>query len=388
MTTHFINGKIINQQNTELSYTRFMSVKDSADVCFTWNVSRSEIGRYNVSEIGEQIRLWITEGEHLFMKAYNNKTFNIHGKDWYACVLQKFTGADAKEMDEDDNPTDTFSMLMCSTWVNGYTYYFETEAMRDWCCDCINNRKFENRFVFVETIECCLCRKPCENKYGNNPYPLSAGGKCCNKCNGEVISARMKGVVRCEDLKDDEDKADLLMKCKKITEHKIQQKCIEYVGYHFTLNEDITLAIYTLVNICFKYLGERLERHIRVRTITDPEAITLTIDAIINTEFGSVLMPTLSAFKTAEEAKRLRIAEELAKEVGSVSSDENTVEARKEQKKTDEKSRTKGANKAQSDKKKQREEYARQVMEAEKALKAQEARNKQKAQQKKQQSKK
>jgi len=388
MTTHFINGKIIARPDTELSYARFMSVKDSADVCFTWNVALSEIGRYNVSEIGKQIRLWINEREHLFMKAYNNKTFNIHGKDWYACVLQKFTGEDAEEMDEDDNPTDTFSMLMCSTWVSGYTYYFETEAMRDWCCDCINNRQFENRFVFVETIECCLCKNPCENKYGNNPYPLSAGGKCCNKCNGDVISARMKGVVRCEDLKDDEDKKDLLMKCKKMVEQKIMLKCYAYIGYDFKCDDNLDRGITTLINICFKYLGERLERHIRVRTITDPEAITLTIDAIINPEFVSIVVPLLSAFKTAQEAERLRIAEELAKEVGSVSSDENIVEARKEQKKTDEKSRTKGANKAQNDKKKQREEYVRQVMEAEKALKAKEARDKQKTQQKKQQSKK
>lgn len=45
---------------------------------------------------------------------------------------------------------------------------------------------------------CCLCGTECEDKWGNNPWPLSdpEGGdneRCCNVCNQDiVIPARIK----------------------------------------------------------------------------------------------------------------------------------------------------------------------------------------------------
>lgn len=41
-----------------------------------------------------------------------------------------------------------------------------------------------------EKLICCICGKECENKYGNNPYPLSENGKCCNTCNIKVLQCR------------------------------------------------------------------------------------------------------------------------------------------------------------------------------------------------------
>lgn len=304
MPIHYSNGKIITQQNTDESYTRFMCVKDCADVCFTWNVAHSEVGRYNISEISDQIKAWINT-DHLQMKAYNNKKFNIKGRDWYACVLQKFTGKteldedgeEQDEMDEDSNPTDAFSMTMCNTWVNGWTYYFETEAMRDWCAECVNTRTFTRRFVFVETPECCLCKLPCETQWGHSAQPV-AHGVCCSKCNRSVVlSAR---------------------------------------------------------------LAERRDT---------PQAPTPKVE-------------------TEEERNiRLQLVAELEKTATPIVICDATIEVEKV-KKIQEKSRTKDANKAQNDKKRQRAEYEKQIVEAEKARKQKEIQKKQYQQQQKAKAKK
>jgi hypothetical protein len=37
---------------------------------------------------------------------------------------------------------------------------------------------------------CCLCGGVCE-RIGNNPYPLSQSGRCCDACNEVVIEARI-----------------------------------------------------------------------------------------------------------------------------------------------------------------------------------------------------
>ena len=42
--------------------------------------------------------------------------------------------------------------------------------------------------------ECVICGDTCECEYGNNPAPVKDEGKCCNKCNANVvIPARMMG---------------------------------------------------------------------------------------------------------------------------------------------------------------------------------------------------
>tara|TARA_R110002012_G_scaffold305446_3_gene509611 strand:- start:171 stop:452 length:282 start_codon:yes stop_codon:yes gene_type:complete len=38
--------------------------------------------------------------------------------------------------------------------------------------------------------QCALCDKRCENKWGNNGYPLTEG-KICNACNDRVIHNRI-----------------------------------------------------------------------------------------------------------------------------------------------------------------------------------------------------
>jgi hypothetical protein len=46
--------------------------------------------------------------------------------------------------------------------------------------------------AYVPNPICVLCKKNCENKYGNNPDPVATEGLCCDRCNlNKVIPARI-----------------------------------------------------------------------------------------------------------------------------------------------------------------------------------------------------
>lgn len=42
-----------------------------------------------------------------------------------------------------------------------------------------------------EIHTCCLCGCLFDG-FGNNPYPLSEEGRCCDECNDKVIQARIE----------------------------------------------------------------------------------------------------------------------------------------------------------------------------------------------------
>ena len=47
-------------------------------------------------------------------------------------------------------------------------------------------------------MNCCFCKEPIIFAYwGNNPFPISKKGKCCNDCNEAVIFVRM-GIIPLE----------------------------------------------------------------------------------------------------------------------------------------------------------------------------------------------
>jgi hypothetical protein len=43
---------------------------------------------------------------------------------------------------------------------------------------------------------CVLCFANCECPFGNNPFPLSKEGRCCNRCNEDVVMERMKSIFK------------------------------------------------------------------------------------------------------------------------------------------------------------------------------------------------
>ena len=40
---------------------------------------------------------------------------------------------------------------------------------------------------------CCICGEELKD-FGNDPYPISDEGRCCDKCNDKVIVARIKAL--------------------------------------------------------------------------------------------------------------------------------------------------------------------------------------------------
>lgn len=40
-------------------------------------------------------------------------------------------------------------------------------------------------------FECVLCNEQTHG-YGNNPYPLADDGRCCDKCNIDVVHKRIE----------------------------------------------------------------------------------------------------------------------------------------------------------------------------------------------------
>lgn len=58
--------------------------------------------------------------------------------------------------------------------------------------------------------DCCLCSGMYE-MYGNNPEPLAEEGRCCNKCNVDVIKLRVEeGMVEFDEEIVEEEKAELI----------------------------------------------------------------------------------------------------------------------------------------------------------------------------------
>jgi len=306
MTTHYIGGNHITREQVEKNLDSVLPTLSPTDICFTWNTQVKALNVFDINEMNDQVKLWIsanlkTEHKKLFqMKDYNNKTKTIRGREYYACVLQKFTGrteldedgVEQDEMDEDDNPTDAFALMCGEEWVSGYTYYFTIKNMRDWCALTINTKSMETmtmkNIVELSHPMCCLCNSRCENKWGHNALPL-ASGICCGKCNFKrVIPARV------ELMREETDE----------------------------------------------------ERNQRLQIVAELEATAV---------------PIIVCDATIEIVKV---------------------------KKVQEKSRTKDANKAQNDKKRQREEYERQVVEAEALKKRKDAEKKQYQQQQKAKAKK
>ena len=68
--------------------------------------------------------------------------------------------------------------------VNGVKY---ADAIEE-----VNNivKHIETSINMVLNEVCCMCGEELKD-FGNNPYPISDEGRCCDKCNDKVIEARI-----------------------------------------------------------------------------------------------------------------------------------------------------------------------------------------------------
>jgi hypothetical protein len=56
---------------------------------------------------------------------------------------------------------------------------------------------------------CCFCGNECEDKHGNNPFPSTVSGRCCDNCNASVVlPARFNGLFKSLAKKMEEDEAE------------------------------------------------------------------------------------------------------------------------------------------------------------------------------------
>lgn len=101
---------------------------------------------------------------------------------------------------------------------------------------------------------CCLCGSPIKGE-GNNPYPLNStpGARCCDKCNLDVINARIKMIKSSSDLPFCEGYVAPEKKLKKkvfnnrrgTVEHASNEKRLEREAYYrnlLSLDEDFEIT--------------------------------------------------------------------------------------------------------------------------------------------------
>ena len=97
----------------------------------------------------------------------------------------------------------------------------------------------------MEKYTCCLCGKEFEG-FGNNPYPLSEEGRCCNMCNDEVICARLNAISPKQLVEDEEFTNNLLQNLENAEESEILSVITMILHFYIekynkNLNDTITL---------------------------------------------------------------------------------------------------------------------------------------------------
>jgi hypothetical protein len=216
---------------------------DKGDIGFSWIQHLSNFSLYNWKEIVPQVREW----RKINVKAleYNNKEYEIDGRKWYVLIAQPYKDGEMEECG-----MCPVSALLFGTMVNGYTYAFAKERDRDVAFAMLipeSETLFESLEISMAEIEtkskkplvCVLCKKPCENEFGNSAYPLvkyNCTDRCCDECNHRVMQARFEGVFRCEDIETDEDRKRVLDQCHQITTHSVNT-CFNFKPKVKTPNE-------------------------------------------------------------------------------------------------------------------------------------------------------
>jgi hypothetical protein len=400
------------------------------DIGFSWIQHAKTFSLYNIQEIIPQVKEWRRIGVKSF--EYNNKEFVVEGRKWYVLIVQPYKDGVMEECG-----MCPVSMLLFGTWVNGYTYAFEEESKRDLIFRLMNDEDETGLKSLDATCDflrgqaqeearkpiCCLCKKECENEFGNNPYPLVPDGRsarCCGDCNRkEVITARIEGIFRCEEVIDDEErKEEILTKCKTIVCSQYQEIIAEGVRLLETKTpndllgdllrsqfkdypdiKSIAEKVETLkdrldfhreggIGKVMEYVSQRLGRHLNVRSLSSPKEVCSTTRIAVYQEFsaGAVGEEILKAtkelqldFQQATDTIRKNIENELFA-TRLVVEEKVEVKTKEELKKET----TRKANKAKNQKEKERLEYEAKVAEASKFLAEQEKKKKQQAIAKKQ----
>ena len=414
----------ITREQVETEYSQNQRLKNPTDIGFTWVEAKGKVGVFNYPELKEQVEMWIKDPQTKCYDYNNRKVETPDGKEWWVLVLQ--ICLPNGELDEPKNPMGSMSLMLFGVMVAGYTYAFENETLRDWVFEAVSQRKpmpprlygkagkevYERTQSLKPNPSCCLCGEICDCPYGNNPFPLATDGVCCSACNSsKVIPARMKGIISTKILKDDAEarerfQDDCMVRVRKqMTEYEKQvwletelaepNPVIAYTTLHTNLpynsamteiaerfkrvKEEVETYRISTLEKCDKYVGERIGRHIRCRSITSVEDICLTTSTLIaHTHYEVAFLlcksvEVLKEFYAEEDAERKRIAERLAEEATPSETSSTSRSSADE-----EKERTRRANKAKQSKAQQRAEQERREWECAKIRAEQERKEKEK----------
>ena len=182
----------VDRNTLARQYLSMLQVKEKTDIAWTFNQARKEITRLNIEELHSQMKnVWrpMAKQGKLKILSYNNlEKTTFDGKEWYIMVVQPYKDG---KIDGDRCSMDVSGLLLMQDcfMVSGFIYAF---------------RKKENRDDIANWVMrglgdiCSICDKEYEG-YGHNPYPVTAVGRCCDRCNGaSVIPARILQASRGE----------------------------------------------------------------------------------------------------------------------------------------------------------------------------------------------
>ncbi len=67
----------------------------------------------------------------------------------------------------------------------------------------VNENVSEKEQVVNKKVKCCLCGKEIEDWQTNNPFPISANGRCCSDCNSKIVIPLRLRLMRFDTKKED-----------------------------------------------------------------------------------------------------------------------------------------------------------------------------------------
>lgn len=270
-------------------------------------------------------------------------------------------------------------------------------------CHCAWTAEFEKQKT---QNRCDLCDDGYyEKNRGHSASPISENKICCDSCNQNVIvpariqkQKTMSWIERV--VKDIELKRQTSLPAFEEPLYEEAEDALKYISnedyeYQVKIANEMEDERQSLVQLTYKRFRFRkdLEDLLPDAEKIQNKKIIEEMVEFININMYERLLEMLNEsfrdFNRQIRAKQKEVEERILQEVLKNPIVEVEVVVNKSQiKLVEKKTQTKDANKARDAKKKQREDFARQVAEAEKALKAKEARDRQKAQAKKQQAKK
>ena len=111
-----------------------VSNKHENECVVTFVAHQHSMAVLTYSLMRDQIIQWRHRQADIRVLRANNRTTTLNGKNWYSFVIQPHVNG--KNVAE----TDRLALFVVGMMVNGFTYMFESEKMRNELFDCINDQ--------------------------------------------------------------------------------------------------------------------------------------------------------------------------------------------------------------------------------------------------------